>query len=115
MPAYWIARSKIFDPESYWKYAEQVPDIVARYGGRPLARGGRFHVAEGSQEFNRYVVLEFPSMEAAIACHASPEYQAARQHRLPPHGEAEIVIVEAGEFTSAGGLAAAAAAVAAAP
>jgi len=109
MPAYWIARSKILDPESYWKYAQQVPEIVSRHGGRPLARGGRFHIAEGSQSFNRFVVLEFPTMEAAIACYESPEYQAARQHRLPPFGEAEIVIVEGGEFTSAGGLAAAAA------
>lgn len=109
MPAYWIARSKILDPESYWKYAEQVPEIISRYGGVPLARGGRFHIAEGSQGFHRYVVLEFPTMEAAIACHESPEYQAARQHRLPPHGEAEIVIVDGGEFTSAGALTAAAA------
>ncbi|HYG44112.1 MAG TPA: DUF1330 domain-containing protein [Bordetella sp.] len=108
MPAYWIARSRILEPESYWKYAEQVPDILSRYGARVLARGGNYHIAEGSDHFNRFVLLEFPSMESAVACYESPEYQAARKHRLPPFGDAEIVLVEGGEFTSATSLATAA-------
>jgi uncharacterized protein (DUF1330 family) len=107
MPAYWIARSKIINPQSYWQYAEQVPGILSKYGARVLARGGKFHIAEGSDRFNRFVVVEFPTMEAAVACYESPEYQAARMHRAPPHGDAEIVIVEGGEFTSATSLAAA--------
>ncbi|MGY6273369.1 DUF1330 domain-containing protein [Achromobacter denitrificans] len=108
MSAYWIARSRILEPENYWKYAEQVPGILSRYGARVLARGGNFHIAEGTDRFNRYVVLEFPTLEAAIACYESPEYQAARKHRLPPFGDAEIVLVEGGEFTSAATLAASA-------
>src|SRR3546814_5401141 len=67
---------------SYWKYAEQVPDILSRYGAKVLARGGKFHIAEGSDRFNRFVVVEFPTMEAAIACYESPEYQDRKRTRL---------------------------------
>jgi uncharacterized protein (DUF1330 family) len=42
MPVYWVARAKINDPTEYKKYADRVPAILAKYGGRVLARGGRF-------------------------------------------------------------------------
>ena len=41
MPAYWVARAKVNDPVEYKKYADQVPAILAKYGGKVLARGGR--------------------------------------------------------------------------
>ena len=40
MPAYWIARAKINDPVEYKKYTDLVPAIIAKYGGKVLARGG---------------------------------------------------------------------------
>ena len=42
MPAYWVARSKINDPAEYKKYTDLVPAIIARHGGKVLARGGRY-------------------------------------------------------------------------
>jgi uncharacterized protein (DUF1330 family) len=104
MPAYWIARARILDAERYWNYAQAVPAIVARHGGRVLARGGEHHTMEGRADFTRFVVIEFPSLAAARACWESPEYQAAREHRLHGAGEAEITLVDGGEFTSAAGL-----------
>jgi uncharacterized protein (DUF1330 family) len=68
MTAYWVARSKINDPAEYKKYTDRVPAIIARYGGRVLARGGRFQILEGPQKFHRFVVIEFPSLEQAVAC-----------------------------------------------
>jgi len=41
MPAYWVARSKITDPVEYKKYTDRVPAIIAKFGGKVLARGGR--------------------------------------------------------------------------
>jgi uncharacterized protein (DUF1330 family) len=46
MPAYWVARSKINDPVEYKKYTDLVPAIIAKYGGKVLARGGRFQIAQ---------------------------------------------------------------------
>ena len=100
MPAYWLARCKIDDPVEYKKYTDQVPGIIAKFGGKVLARGGNYQIMEGTDRFHRFVVIEFPTMEQAIACNKSPEYQAAAAFRRAPGvGEVEQVIVEAGEFT----------------
>ena len=51
MPAYWVARSKINDPVEYKKYTDLVPGIIAKFGGKVLARGGRFQIMEGPDKF----------------------------------------------------------------
>jgi len=100
MPAYWVARSKINDPAEYGKYTDRVPAILARYGGKVLARGGRYRILEGPEKFHRFVVIEFPSLEQAVKCHRSAEYQeAAAFRRAPGVGEVEQVIVESGDAT----------------
>ncbi len=57
MPAFWIARSHITDPATYKKYTDRVPEIVGRYGGKILARGGRHQIMAGPETFERYVVM----------------------------------------------------------
>ncbi len=100
MPAYWIARSKINDPVAYKRYTDLVPGIIAKFGGRVLARGGRHQVMEGPQKFQRFVVIEFPTFEQAVACFTSNEYEkAAAFRRAGDAGEVETVIVEGGDAT----------------
>src|SRR5262245_17102984 len=65
MPAYWVARSKVNDPVEYKKYTDLVPGIIAKYGGKVLARGGRFQIMEGPDKFHRFVVIEFPTRRAS--------------------------------------------------
>jgi uncharacterized protein (DUF1330 family) len=101
MKAYWMARSKVNNPVEYKKYAERVPAIIKRYGGKVLARGGRFKILEGPETFQRFVVIEFASLEQALACHDSPEYREASAFRKGGAGEVEIVIVEAAEHGAA--------------
>jgi uncharacterized protein (DUF1330 family) len=100
MAAYWIARARINNPEEYKKYTDRVPAILARHGGKVLARGGASKVLEGSDFYHRFVVIEFPSMESALACHASPEYKEAASFRRSGGGEVEIAIVEGALPTS---------------
>jgi uncharacterized protein (DUF1330 family) len=50
------------------------------YGATFLARGGEAEVKEGSA-LQRHVIIQFPSMEAALACYDSPAYQEARRFR----------------------------------
>jgi uncharacterized protein (DUF1330 family) len=99
MAAYWLARSKINDPVEYKKYTDQVPAIVKKYGGKILARGGRYQIMEGPEDFHRFVVIEFSDLETAKACFESPEYVQAAAFRRSGAGVVENVIVEAGEFT----------------
>ena len=99
MPAYWVARSKINDPVEYKKYTDLVPAIIEQYGGKVLARGGRFQINEGPSTFNRFVVIEFPSLEAGVACFQSSEYQeAAKFRRADGVGVVENVVVDGGDF-----------------
>ena len=97
MTAYWLARSKVKDPTRYKRYTDLVPGILEKYGGKPLSRGGKFKIMEGPEYFNRFIVIEFPSMEDAIACFESDEYQSAAAFRRDGSGEVENVIIEATE------------------
>ena len=95
MPAYWVARSKINDPVEYKKYTDLVPAIIAKFGGKVLARGGKFQIMEGPDKFHRFIVIEFPSLEQGVACFTSPEYDAAAAYRRRNGvGEVETIMVE---------------------
>jgi len=74
MAAYVIANITVTDPVKFREYGAQVGPVLAKFGGRYLVRGGAIEVAEGAPNFDRLVVLEFPSMEAARAWYYSPEY-----------------------------------------
>jgi uncharacterized protein (DUF1330 family) len=100
MPAYWIARAKINDPVEYKKYTDRVPAIIAQHGGRVLARGGKYRIMEGPEVFHRFIVIEFPTMEAAMGCFQSEAYQEAAKFRRSGAGIVENVIVEGGDATS---------------
>ena len=99
MPAYWVARSRIIDPVEYKKYTDLVPGIIALYGGKPLARGGRFQIMEGPDKFHRFIVIEFPTFDQAVTCFTSPEYDKAAAFRRNGAGEVETIIVEGGDAT----------------
>jgi uncharacterized protein (DUF1330 family) len=99
MPAYWVARALINDPVQYKKYTDLVPAIIATHGGKVLARGGKYQIMEGPETFQRFVVIEFPTLAAGVACFQSPEYVAAAANRRGGAGIVENVIVEGGDAT----------------
>jgi uncharacterized protein (DUF1330 family) len=92
MKAYWIARVEITDPEPYARYAEAAGPAFKAFGARILVRGGHAETLEG-QSRPRNVVIEFDSMDKALACYNSAEYQAAREHRVNA-GINDLIIVE---------------------
>lgn len=99
MPAYWVARSRIIDPVEYKKYTDLVPGIIAKYGGKVLARGGRYEIMEGPDKFRRFIVIEFPTLERGVECFRSPEYENAAAFRRSGAGEVETVMVDGGDAT----------------
>jgi uncharacterized protein (DUF1330 family) len=94
MAAYWISRCVVNDAVQYKKYTDLVPAIIAAHKGRILARGGPYRIMEGPQTFHRFVVIEFPSLDAGVACFESPEYAHAAGFRRGGAGIVENVIVE---------------------
>jgi uncharacterized protein (DUF1330 family) len=93
VPAYVIANVDVRDPEGYREYVERVPEIVERFGGRYLARGGRAEALEGGFEPKRLVILEFPSYEQAKAWHEAAEYAPIREIRTR-FSKGDLVLVE---------------------
>ncbi|MDX1742659.1 MAG: DUF1330 domain-containing protein [Ruegeria sp.] len=92
MPALWIAHVTVTDDAAYGKYAELAGPAIAKHGGTFIARAARYVQLEG-KERPRNVVARFPSVEAAVDCYNSPEYQQALDHARGA-SERELVVVE---------------------
>ena len=100
MTAYWLARAKINDQDEYMKIRNPGAGILEKFNGKILTRGGNRKTLEGRDYFERFVVIEFESMEEAEACFNSDEYKAAAQFRRQNNvGDNELTIVEAGDLT----------------
>ena len=95
MGALWIAHVTVTDTDAYGRYAELAGPAIAKHGGQFLARGGRYVHLEG-KERPRNVVARFPTVEAAVTCYNSPEYQAALEHARTA-SERDLMVVETTE------------------
>lgn len=93
MPVYLVSNVEVFDREQFLKYQKPGRAAVFQYGGKFLAEGAGPELLEGDWEPKRMAVVEFPDAEAARTFYNSPEYQAARQHRLPA-ANFNIVLVD---------------------
>ena len=75
--AYWIScYRQIIDPLKLAAYAKLAGPSIEAGGGRFLARAVAAKAYEDGL-MERIVVIEFDSVEQAIATHESPAYQAA--------------------------------------
>jgi uncharacterized protein (DUF1330 family) len=91
--AYWIAFYRsISDPEKLAAYAKLAGPAIQAMGGRFLARGGVAKTYEAGLD-QRTVMIEFESVQQAIAAHDSADYQRALQ-ALGNGAERDIRIVE---------------------
>ncbi|MDX2159664.1 MAG: DUF1330 domain-containing protein [Hyphomicrobiaceae bacterium] len=89
---YWVFQMNVSNSEGYKAYQEAAGPVVASYGGRFIARGGRSTVVEGSVP-GRTVILEFKDYDTALACWNSPEYSHAKSLRAA-HAAGNVVIIE---------------------
>ena len=91
--AYWVAVYRsISNPDALAEYAKIAAPAISAAGGRFLARGNPAKVYESGMN-QRTVLIEFDSVEKAIAAHDSPGYQAALK-ALGNAADREIRIVE---------------------
>jgi uncharacterized protein (DUF1330 family) len=75
MAAYVVVRIKVHDPSWRTTYGPRVTELVARHGGRYIARGATPERIEGDAPLpDAVTVIEFPSMDAAHAWHNDPDY-----------------------------------------
>jgi uncharacterized protein (DUF1330 family) len=75
--AYWVsAYHAVHDENKLAAYAKIAAPAILAGGGTFLARGMAAKVYEAGIQ-QRTVIIEFESLEQAIACHDSPAYQEA--------------------------------------
>ena len=91
--AYWVACYRsISDPEALAAYAKLAGPAIAAGGGRFLARGTAAKAYEQGVA-GRLVIVEFDSVEKAVATHDGAAYQAALKV-LDNAAERDLRIVE---------------------
>jgi len=74
---YWVvAYHGIKNQEGFQAYAKLAQPAILAAGGKYLVRGNPSEVHESGIN-QRVVIIEFPSLQAAIACHDGAPYQAA--------------------------------------
>jgi uncharacterized protein (DUF1330 family) len=93
VPAYVVANIDVTDADGYRGYIDGVPDTIAAYGGRYIARGGEVEVLEGDWRPSRLVIVEFPTIEQARAWYHSEEYQPVKAVRIA-HADSELVLTD---------------------
>jgi uncharacterized protein (DUF1330 family) len=75
--AYWVSCYRsVSDAEALKRYAKLAGPALEAHGGKFLARATAARAFEAGV-LQRLVLVEFASLEHAIAAHDSPEYQAA--------------------------------------
>ena len=82
MPAYVVVTERVTDENGFDEYRSAVLDTLMPFKGRFTIRGGRLSVIEGESPMPRFVVIEFPSREAAEGRYHSPAYQKIVPMRL---------------------------------
>ena len=65
---------------------------VQSFAQQVLARRGRYKVLEGPDDFDRHLLIRFPSAEDAIAYCNSPRYQEAAAIRQAASGRCGLVV-----------------------
>jgi uncharacterized protein (DUF1330 family) len=91
--AYWVATYRsVSNQDAMAAYAKLAAPAIQAGGGKFLARGNPAKAYENGL-MQRVVLIEFPSVDAAVAAHDSAAYQAALKE-LSNGADREIRIVE---------------------
>jgi uncharacterized protein (DUF1330 family) len=96
MKYYCVAELEITDQRWVPAYIKNVTQMVERHGGRYLARTPNVEKLEGARKAPQiFLIVEWPSRDAALAFYESDEYKPYLKSRLAGAGN-ELLLV-AGE------------------
>lgn len=96
MKYYTVAEIDVTGYDWVKAYVRDVTKLVEQYGGRYLARTSNFEKIEGERMPPQiFLIIEWPSKEAAIEFYESDQYRPYRQSRL--EGASNELFLVAGE------------------
>ena len=101
MKYYVVAEMDVTDPGWVRDYVQTVTPMVERHGGRYLARTSSVEKLEGERGRPQvFLLVEWPSREAAMAFYESEEYRPYRESRLAG-SMSELVLIAGEDMTGA--------------
>lgn len=96
MKYYSVAEVDITDQSWVAQYVKNVTGLVEQHGGRYLARTSNIEKIEGERKAPQiFLIIEWPSRDAAVAFYESDEYRPYRQSRI--EGARNEFVLVAGE------------------
>lgn len=96
MKYYVVAEMNVTDRAWVADYVREVTPMVQRYGGRYLARTSSVEMLEGERAAPHvFLLIEWPSREAAMAFYECDEYRPYRERRIA--GAVNEFVLVAGE------------------
>jgi uncharacterized protein (DUF1330 family) len=81
MAAYVIVQVEVTDWDKFREYLKETPRVMAKYGGRYIARAGEMVIFEGDEQSKRVVLIEFPSLQKVKDWYYSEEYKQIKSLR----------------------------------
>ena len=94
--AFAIGAHRMLDAEAFKPYIARVPDVIAPYGCRYIARGGAVTPLCGSFAPDRLVLMEFPSADDVVAFYFSAAYAPLLQIRLKATEPRFVLVMRTG-------------------
>ncbi len=94
--AFAIGAHRMRDPEAFKPYIARVPDVIAPYGCRYIARGGKVAPLCGAFTPDRLVLMEFPSADDVVAFYFSEAYAPLLRIRLTATEPRFVVMARSG-------------------
>ena len=81
MAAYFVFQNTVHDDKQYQIYVQAVGPLLARFGGKLVARRATVEVLEGEHDQRPMSMIEFPDMDAVRAFWHSSEYASVKKLR----------------------------------
>ena len=81
MPAYMVVQATVTKPEQFAEYAQRMPALVEKHGGRYRVLGGEVESLEGDWGYQVLVISEWTSMDEARTFWHSDEYAELKKVR----------------------------------
>ena len=81
MSSYFLIQINVTNKENYKEYIEKVTPIVKKYQGEYIVRGGKWENVEGEWDFERTVIIKFPTYDLAKKWHGSEDYKPIKNIR----------------------------------
>ena len=95
MSVHVIIDIKVLNKEMYGEYVKKVPQIVKKFGGRYLVRGGKITTISGTWHPERVILLEFDNAAQVHNWLTSREYAEVAALR-ENSAISNAIIIEAG-------------------